>query len=187
MIYLGAEKTAQQSGGQEGEQTKEEAIKQIGELSVQQRKQLRQARFGNGQAVPGLSAASTTVEAFHKMEELNKKRQERAERFGIVTKEIKEKRIKERQERFGIVTKEMIEAKKQERMKRFATPPDLEDTSKAGMTAEELEAKRKARLERFGQAEVEQAQKEVGQGVRRKVKMLHKKGKRTIDLTEGEN
>ena len=119
-------------------------------MSVQQRKELRQARFG-GESGLALGGVQTTVEAYEKMEELNKKKLERAERFGIVTKEMTEKRIKERQERFGIVTKEMIEKKKQDRMKRFAADNSgLEDTSKVGLTTEELEAKRKARLERFG-------------------------------------
>ena len=101
---------------------------------------------------------------------------ERAERFGIVTKELTEKRIKERQARFGIVTKESLEAKKQERMKRFGM---MEDTSQAGLTSEELEAKRKARMERFGEAEVKEAQRSVTEitkkkGIRRKAKLMRK-------------
>jgi hypothetical protein len=37
---------------------------------------------------------------------------ERAERFGIVTKEMTQQKLKERQQRFGIETKESLEAKK---------------------------------------------------------------------------
>lgn len=125
---------------------------------------------------------------------------ERAERFGIVTKELSEKRIKERQERFGIQTKESIEAKKQERMKRFG---NMEQASLSGITSEELEAKRKARMERFGKEAVQEAQRSVTQtaaegdaedGVngfkmnRRKNKFNRKnKGQKTIVIYEGKN
>ena len=73
------------------------------------------ARFGGGSAkgaFAGLGEASTTLEALALMEEQKKKKMQRAERFGIVTKEISEQRIKQRQERFGIETKESMEAKK---------------------------------------------------------------------------
>jgi len=69
--------------------------------------------------IPGMKEAATTMEALKLMEEQKRKKLERAERFGIFTKELTEKRIKERQARFGIETKESIEAKKKERMKRF--------------------------------------------------------------------
>ena len=125
---------------------------------------------------------------------------ERAERFGIVTKELSEKRIKERQERFGIQTKESIEAKKQERMKRFG---NMEQASLSGITSEELEAKRKARMERFGKEAVQEAQRSVTQTAaegddadgangfkmnRRKNKFNRKnKGQKTIVIHEGKN
>ena len=121
---------------------------------------------------------------------------ERAERFGIVTKEISEQRIKQRQERFGIETKESLDAKKQERMKRFGS---MEEASQIGISSEELEKKRKARMERFGAAEVQEAQKEQknqqenGAGFkmnRRRNKMFRKNfqkgGKRTIVLQGGD-
>jgi len=77
---------------------------------------------------------------------------ERAERFGIVTEELVEKRIKQRQERFGIETKDSANAKKQERMKRFAVmeKETNKDQAEGGLTADELETKRKARMDRFG-------------------------------------
>jgi len=45
-------------------------------------------RFGKGGNNEG-NGAATTIEALAKLEELKKKKQERAERFGIVTKEMK--------------------------------------------------------------------------------------------------
>lgn len=64
-------------------------------------------RFGGGKAaIPGMKEAATTVEALEMIEEQKRKKLERAERFGIVTPELSEKRIKERQARFGIETKE---------------------------------------------------------------------------------
>ena len=83
---------------------------------------MRMARFGGGEGkgkVPGIPEAATTLEAMQMLEEQKRKKLERAERFGIVTKELSEVRIKQRQERFGIQTKESLDAKKQERMKRF--------------------------------------------------------------------
>ena len=108
------------------------------------------------------------------MEEQKKKKMMRAERFGIVTKEISEQRIKQRQERFGIETKESMDAKKQERMKRFGS---MMDGATSSLTSEELEAKRKARMERFGADAVEEAEKSAGNGFklnRRKQKQQHK-------------
>lgn len=43
-----------------------------------------------------MKEAATTVEALQLIEEQKRKKMERAERFGIVTKELTEKRIKER-------------------------------------------------------------------------------------------
>lgn len=88
--------------------------KTIEELTLQQRCELRQVRFGNGKEtiITGMKEATTTVEALQFMEEQKRRQLERAERFGIVTKEMNEMRIKERQARFGIETKESIEAKK---------------------------------------------------------------------------
>ena len=127
----------------------------MSELTAQERKQLRMARFGSGKGnMPGLQEAATSVEALQLLEEQKRKKLERAERFGIVTKEISEKKIQQRQERFGIETKESAEAKKQERVKRFAM---MDDTSQVGLTADELDDKRKARMERFGAAEVKEA------------------------------
>lgn len=129
------------------------------ELTQEERKQLRLARFGGGKGnITGLQEAATTIEALQMMEEQKLKKLQRAERFGIVTKELSEKKIKERQERFGIVTKESLEAKKQQRMKRFGT---TEEPTPAGVPADDLEAKRRARMERFGVAEVKEAQRSV--------------------------
>ena len=136
------------------------------------------ARFGGGAnkgAFAGLGEASTTIEAMALMEEQRQKKLQRAERFGIVTKEISEQRIKQRQERFGIETKESVDAKKQERMKRFGS---MMEGATSNMTAEELDAKRKARLERFGAEAVEEAEKTAGDGWkdnRRKQKQQHKR------------
>ena len=43
-----------------------------------------------------MSGAATSVEALEIMEAQKQKKLDRAERFGIVTKELSEKRIKER-------------------------------------------------------------------------------------------
>lgn len=92
----------------------------MSELTQQERKQLRLARFGGGKSnIPGVEGAATTIEALELLEEQKRKKLERAARFGIMTKELSEQRIKARQERFGIETKESLEAKKLERMKRF--------------------------------------------------------------------
>lgn len=105
-----------QSGGAAAETSVEQQVKKMGELTQQERKELRLARFGGSkEQIPGLQGAATTIEALKLIEEQKRKKLERAERFGIVTKELNEKKIKERQERFGIVTKESIEAKKAER------------------------------------------------------------------------
>ena len=63
------------------------------------------ARFGAG-------GAETTMEALAQLEENNRKKQERAERFGLETKEMAQKKVEERQKRFGIETKESYEAKR---------------------------------------------------------------------------
>ena len=75
------------------------------------------ARFGSGtggqsKVLTGIPEAATTLEAMQLLEEQKRKKLERAERFGIVTKELSEQRIKQRQERFGIETKESLDAKK---------------------------------------------------------------------------
>lgn len=68
------------------------------DLTQQERKQLRMARFGSGVqgkgGVPGIPEAATTLEAMQLLEEQKRKKLERAERFGIVTKELSEQRIK---------------------------------------------------------------------------------------------
>ena len=151
MIYLGEN----QAGSKPEDGAQEQ--KKIEELSIQERKQLRLARFGGTLNGTGKGPA-TTIEALERMEELKKKKIERAERFGTLTPELTQKKIKDRQERFGIVTKETMEAKRLERMKRFAA---MENTASVGLTAEEIEKKRKERMERFGKAEVEEALKSV--------------------------
>jgi len=159
LIYLGSGHTAAQAGGTAAVTSVEDKVKQMGELTQQQRKELRLARFGgNNGKLPSMQQAATTIEALALMEEQKRKKLERAERFGILTKELSEKKIKERQERFGIVTKATLDAKKAERMKRFGTSVD---TSQIKVTTDELEAKRKARMERFGVAEVKEAQRSV--------------------------
>ena len=109
------------------------------------------ARFGAAEAT--VSESKTTLEALAQLEEINKKKQERAARFGIETKEMAAQKLKERQERFGIETKESIEAKRQERLKRFANGMDQATQHAASsMDADEVEARRAARLIRFGEA-----------------------------------
>ena len=82
---------------------------------------MREARFGLGKAtIPGMQDTITTEEALQLIEEQKRKKQERVERFGIVTEEINEKRVKDRQERFGTETKDLIDTKKQERTNRFS-------------------------------------------------------------------
>ena len=46
-------------------------VKQMGELSMQERKQLRLARFGGGGkgSMPGIQEAATSIEALKLMEE----------------------------------------------------------------------------------------------------------------------
>ena len=74
---------------------------------------MRQARFG-------AQNAQSSEEALKAMTEVKQKREERAARFGIETKDARDEKIKKRIEKFGIETKEAIEAKKQSRMERFA-------------------------------------------------------------------
>ena len=95
---------------------------------------MRDLSAAERKGVPGLQETATKIEALKIMEEEKPKKQERAERYGIVTKDMSEKRIKERQERFGIVTKESIETMKQERMKRFAKMTEMADSSTDGLS-----------------------------------------------------
>lgn len=145
---------------------------------MQERKQLRMARFGKGPQAKagGGNTPATTVEALQQFEEEKKKRMERAERFGIVTKEMAQQKMKERQERFGIETKDSIESKKQERIKRFAM---MESAAQEGLSAEDIERKRKERMERFGKTEVEEALQQASEGTsqlkdRRRMKLTKK-------------
>jgi len=64
-------------------------------LTAQEKKQLRDIRFGKGKDATG-SGAATTAEALQQLEEKKKKMQERAERFGIETKEMQQDKIKQR-------------------------------------------------------------------------------------------
>ena len=65
------------------------------QLTPEERKQLRLARFGglNGkskQHMPAMNEAATTLEALQFLEEQKRKKLERAQRFGIPTKELQE-------------------------------------------------------------------------------------------------
>lgn len=84
----------------------------MADLSPEELKKLRMARFGAQNAL-------SSEDALHDLTENKRKREERAARFGIVTKDAQDEMHKARRERFGIETKETLEAKKQERMKRF--------------------------------------------------------------------
>ena len=55
-------------------------------LSAQELKKLRQARFGVAETTA--TDSKTTLDALAQLEEINKKKQERAARFGIETKEM---------------------------------------------------------------------------------------------------
>ena len=111
-------------------------------------------RFGGPKGAQTGSGAATTLDALAAVEEQKRIKQERAERFGIVTKEMTAQKLKERAERFGIVTKEQIKAKKEERLKRFG---QMDQAAEAGVSTDELAAQRKARMERFGITESEAA------------------------------
>lgn len=72
LIYLGSSATAKQAGSEapKPELNQEDRVKQMGDLSAAERKQLRLARFGGGgKGVPGLQEAATTIEALEMMEE----------------------------------------------------------------------------------------------------------------------
>jgi len=126
-------------------------------LTAAEKKQSREIRFGKGGADAGTGAA-TTAEAAELLEAKKQKMKDRAERFGIVTKEMHKEKLAERKERFKDPVKAELEAKKAERRARFAT---MEESAAAGLSPEEFEAKKKARLERFGAEEVGDAQKAV--------------------------
>ncbi len=86
-------------------------------MTDEERLQLRKSRFNAGTTG---HEPKTTIDAMNSLEELKKKKLERAARFGVETKEIVDLKLKERQQRFGIQTKESLQAKKEERRKRFA-------------------------------------------------------------------
>ena len=67
-----------------------------------------------------MDATNNTIDALEKMREHKDKMKARAERFGIVTKEIKQEKIKNRQERFGIETNDSKREKIEARKARFA-------------------------------------------------------------------
>ena len=96
LIYLnGEQKPAEEQPAAVGAEDTDPLKAKMGELSMQERKQLRMARFGAGKG-EGIPEAATTLETMQLIEEQKRKKLERAERFGIVTKELSEKRIKER-------------------------------------------------------------------------------------------
>ena len=76
----------------------------------------------------------------------------RAERFGILTKEIKDERIKNRQKRFGIETSESKLEKIEQRKARFAAQ-DAAEVAEAVINDPELLKKMEARAERFGKVD----------------------------------
>lgn len=120
------------------------------------------------------------------MTEDKRKKEERAARFGIVTKDVLDKKLQDRRERFGIETKETLEAKKQERMKRFGAPEKNGNGGKKNRDKEsvrevsapkEMDEERvkllKERLERFGAVEkggeiVERSVSNTGKGDRKR-------------------
>ena len=85
LIYLGDKRTADQQGAAPSS-TVEVKPTDIAELSAQERKALRKQRFGSLDATQ--KATATTLDALKQLEENKKKMLERAERFGIVTKEM---------------------------------------------------------------------------------------------------
>lgn len=111
LIYLGSGTTAEQQGIPK-------STPKLGSLTDAERLKLRKERFRVGGEGP-----KTTLDALESLEENKRKQLERAQRFGIPTKELNDIKLKERQQRFGIETKESIEAKKEERRKRFADAP----------------------------------------------------------------
>jgi len=125
-------------------------------LTAAEKKQSREIRFGKGNA-DGTGAA-TTAEAAEQLEAKKQKLKDRAERFGIETKEMHKEKLAQRKERFKDPAKAELEAKKAERRARFAA---MDESAAAGLTPEEFEAKKKARIEKFGAEEVADAQKAV--------------------------
>lgn len=91
--------------------------------------------------------------------EAKQKREERAARFGIETKDVRNEKIKKRMERFEIETKESLKAKKLARMARFGVDKsgaqeNGDDPVRKVMPVKEIDpetaAKHKERLEKFG-------------------------------------
>ena len=82
-----------------------------------ERKKLRKMRFKPQES--GDLAGANTFEMQERLREQKEKMKARAQRFGIVTKEMNEERIKNRQKRFGIETKESLKEKIEQRKKRF--------------------------------------------------------------------
>jgi thioredoxin reductase len=117
----------------------------MGDLSMAERKKLRLMRF-KGQA--GMDSVNhNTHDALEKMREQKEKMKARAERFGIVTKEIKEEKIKNRQARFGIETNDSKREKIESRKARFAAGGEA---AVEKIDDPELIKKMAERAERFG-------------------------------------
>ena len=82
--------------------------KSLQEMSLAERKRLRKMRFKPTQTD---LTGGNTLEMQERLMEQKEKMKARAQRFGIVTKEMNEERIKNRQKRFGIETKESLKEK----------------------------------------------------------------------------
>ncbi|CDW71422.1 UNKNOWN [Stylonychia lemnae] len=140
-------------------------IDSTADLSLKEKKELRKQRF----TLLGSNPNVTTVDALQKLQEEREKKLQRAQKFGIVTKEVEDLKRQERALKFGLggqganaavnqLSKSEQELKRQERAIRFGNP--------AGGSSNEEEEKRRKRLERFGQQNTE----EVGNRIVKRLK-----------------
>ena len=109
------------------------------------KKKLRMMRFKGQDGLDSVN--NNTLDALEKMREHKEKMKARSERFGVVTKEIREEKIKNRQARFGIETKDSKKEKIEARKARFAAAGG---DAKVKIDDPEILKKMQERAERFG-------------------------------------
>ena len=117
----------------------------MGDLSMAEKKKLRMMRFKGQSGMDSVN--NNTMDGLEKLREQKEKMKARAERFGVVTKEIREEKIKNRQARFGIETKDSKKEKIEARKARFAAAGG---DAKVKIDDPEILKKMQERAERFG-------------------------------------
>lgn len=115
--------------------TTEINVNAIAELSAQEKKELRKQRFNTLGSDPHV----TTADALQRLKEEKEKRLARAQKFGIVTKDVEELKRQERAVKFGLISasgvtqkasKEEVDQKRLERAKRFGLASKEEEEDK---------------------------------------------------------